>query len=270
MKKMFKHLTLIALFVTNFNLLFAQEENKYYEVTSDAVNIRTEPNANSEIAGKLQQKDVVELIQFTDDWANISFKDLNGETKQGFVKSEFITKQITDTELEQKPMSPFLKYTFLSLLIFSFICYIIAMIKARNNSMIVIANWYDFTLLVFPFISLFLAFITANNENPAVPIVILIIGGLCFCGSIVYSFIANKGNAFNIIVSIFAKLFVLLIVVLSLLYIFRGKNKENSMYQDMKHDAKTVAAIGIAGFLIFSLISHGNHEAIVDKLKSKV
>jgi hypothetical protein len=86
----------------------------------------------------------------------------------------------------------------------------------------------------------------------------------------VYSFIANKGNAFNIIVSIFAKLFVLLIVGLSILYIFRGKNKENTMYQDVKHDAKTVAAIGIAGFLIFSLISHGNHEAIVDKLKSKV
>ena len=270
MKPIFKQLTLIVLLVTNFNLLFAQEADNYYEVLKNAVNIRTEPNVHSEIIGKFQQNDVVELIKFTDDWAYVSFKNSNSKKKQGYVKSEFITKQNVSTQTEQNGMSPFLKYTLLGLLIFSFICYIIAMIKVRNNSMIVIANWYDFTLLVLPFISLVLALVMSNNKNPAVPIVILVFGGLCLCGSFLYSFIANKGNAFNIIVSIFAKLFVLLIVFLSILYFFGGKDKKDSTSQDMKHATETVIAIGIAGFLIFSLINHVNYEALVDKLKAKV
>ena len=131
--------------------------------------------------------------------------------------------------------------------------------------MVVIAYWLDFTLLILPFISIFLAclFLIFNVENTLVPLIILILGGLCLCGSIVYSIIANKGNVFNMIVSIFAKIFVLIIIPLSLLYIFRARDKKNSIYDEFKHDVKTIAAIGVVGFMIFSLVSTANHKALV-------
>ncbi len=72
------------------------------------------------------------------------------------------------------------------------------------------------------------------------------------------------------IVAVFAKLFVILIVWIAIAYIFRGKNQNNNNYENMKHDGKTFAAIGIAGFLIFSLIGNGDNHEVITKLQSKV
>ncbi len=275
MKKLLLKIVLALWLILTFTqCLFAQESNNYYEISKEVVNIRAEPTTKSDVVCQLKQNDVVEVINFTDDWAYITFEDSYGEEKQGYVKSELISKQIisSSNNIEQEETSDYtgIKRTLIGLLIISFICYVIAMVKARKGTMVVIANWYDFALLVSPLVLFIIAGIFAMFDKNTAALVFFIIGLLSFCGSMVYSIIANKGNFFNMIISIFAKVFVLLISIIVLEYVFRGKNKDNNWYDDMKHDARTVAAIGIAGFLIFSLVHNGNHEELVEELQSKV
>lgn len=273
---MLKQITLSIFFLFSISFLYSQSENKYYEVNRDNINLRAEPNSNAQVMNKLSKNQLVELIKLNDDWAYVALKATSGDSIKGYVKSKYLVQTSQSISTEKKSTtpnsetSPILKYSILCFLLISFICYIIAMIKVRNHSMVAIANWYDFALLVFPYIAIILALIMWYNDNSFITILMLVLGGLSFCGSIAYSIWANQGNTINILISIFAKVFVMLIIILSVLYIFRGKNKENSWYQDMNHDAKTVAAIGIAGFLIFSLVGHGQHDQIVENLKDKV
>jgi len=266
---------LCVLFVLNFNVLLAQQNNRY-EVTTEILNVRTEPNSNSEILDKLVKSQVVEVVKAVNDWSLVTYQTADGKIIEGYVKSDLIIKQtqkevVGEAIKEDASKTSSLMYIIIGALALCFVCYIIAMIKARNGTMTVIANWYDFTLLVFPFISLIAIFIGfLVGAQPAFFIVVSIIGSLCLIGSLVYSVVSNSGNIFNIIISIFAKIFVLLILGFSVLFIFRGKKKDNSFYDDMKHDASSVAAVGIAGFLIFSLVGHGQHQDLIEKIKTKI
>jgi amino acid permease len=101
--------------------------------------------------------------------------------------------------------------------------------------MITIVNWYDFALLVGPFILWIVVVIGYDEDSDSniLPICLFVVGGLCFLGSMFWSIIANKGSLFNMIVAVFAKLFVVMIVWLIVLFIFRVRTtKKQNMITD--------------------------------------
>jgi hypothetical protein len=283
-------LSLLVLIVVGANAYGDSVGN--YEVIANVLNVRSEPSSNGEIIGKLTAKQIVQVVEFDKDWASIVFVGDSGENLNGYVKTEFIqlVSGNTNNAVEQVPQNKTLQYFFVGVFVFCVICYIIALIRTQQGKMIAIVNWYDFTLLIAPFILWIIAACCYNDNSDSniLSIVLFVIGLLCFIGSMIWSIIANKGSLFNMIVSIFAKLFVIMIVWLIVLYfIFRHKKTEKtesyngktytrklSVYEqeveDAKHRRNTVAAIGIAGFLIFSLIGGINHKELTEKLKSKV
>jgi hypothetical protein len=289
MKKMF--FSLLALIVTGIINTYGQNTGNY-EVSTEVLNVVTEPDSNGKVAGKLKAKQVVQVVEFKNGWASIVFVNNSGKKISGYVKSEFITPATENVNnvTEQSPQDKTLQKVFGGTLVFCLICYIIAMVRTRKGKMITIVNWYDFTLLFSPFILWLIAIGWYSNKNAdsgVLPIVLFIVGGLCFTGSMVWSIIANKGSVFNMIVSIFAKLFVVMIIWVIILYFFRGKKTKKTVQynghsytrdltayeqeiEDAKYKKNNVAAIGIAGFLIFSLIQSVNHKELTEKLKYRV
>jgi uncharacterized Tic20 family protein len=263
-----------------------------YEVITDVLNVRLEPSSNSKIIGKLKQKQVIPVIGINNDWAAIVFINDSGKMVDGYVKTEFLQLVIPNTVTEtvkQEPESEIFQYIFLGIFALCLICYIIALVRTRQGKMITIVNWYDFALLVGPFILWIIAAISydKNSESNIFSICLFILGGLSFLGSMIWSIIANKGSVFNMIVSVFAKLFVVMIVWLLVLYIIRPKTTQRtesingktysyklSAYEqaieDEKHRKNTGIAIGLLGFLIFSLIASVNHKELTAALKSKM
>jgi hypothetical protein len=263
-----------------------------YEVTADVLNVRTEANSNAEIVGKLKSKQIVQVVKFNNDWASIVFVNDSGENLNGYVKTEFIQpvseNAVTGT-VTQAQEDKTLQYVFWGVFAICLICYIIALVRTRQGKMITIVNWYDFALLVVPFILWIIAAISydKNSDSNLLSICLFIIGGLCFLGSMVWSVIANKRSVFNMIVSIFAKLFVVMIVWLLVLFIIRPKTTQRTEssngqtysrkltayeqeIEDEKHRKNSRVAIGLLGFLIFSLIASVNHKELTETLKSKV
>jgi phosphatidylglycerophosphate synthase len=138
--------------------------------------------------------------------------------------------------------------------------------------MITIVNWYDFALLIAPFFLCIIAAFCMENHK-VVAIMLFIISGLSFLGSLVWSVIANKGNVFNMITSVFAKLFICYIAFIAVLLIVLGfftKNNNEISGQEYQNRKDTARTIGIAGFLIFSLISTVNHKELTAKLKDEI
>jgi hypothetical protein len=288
-KKVF--LCLMALIVIGLNA-FSQSVGNY-EVTTDVLNVRTKPSSDGEIIGKLKQQQVVQVVEFNNDWASVVFVNDSGENISGYVKTEFIQpvseNAVTDT-VKQAPEDETLLYVLGGVFAFCLICYIKALKRTRQGKMITSVNWYDFALLVSPFILWIIAVISydKNSESNLLSICLFIIGGLCFLGSMVWSIIANKGSVFNMIVAVFAKLFVIMIVWLLILYIIRPKTTQKTEslgngktytrnltayeqeIEDAKHRKNTVMAIGLLGFLIFSLIASVNYKELTATLKSKV
>jgi hypothetical protein len=288
MKKIF--FCLLALIVTGIINTYGQNAGNW-EVSTEVLNVITEPGSKGKVVGKLKAKQVVQVVEFKNGWASIIFVNGSGEKTSGYVKTEFITPvpESANNEAEQTPQNKTLQNIFLGALVFCLICYIIAMVRTRRGKMITIVNWYDFALLVSPFILWLIAVASydKNADSNALSVVLFIVGGLCFIGSMVWSIIANRGNVFNMIVSVFAKLFVVMIVWLIILYFFRGKTTKKTVrysggsydreltpdeqrIEDARYRRNNAAAIGIAGFLIFSLIKSVNHIELTENLKSRV
>ena len=282
-----KKVILILLAVIVIGLYANGQGVENYEVTTNILNVRAEANSNSEIVGKLKKKQVVQIVELNDDWSSIVFEDKAGVNVSGFVKTEYITPVHSANDKnksdEQASKDKTWQYVFWGAFAFCLICYIIALVRTRQGKMITIVNWYDFTLLIAPFILWIIAAIYYNknpvSNTPA--IVLFVAGGICFVSSMIWSIIANKGNVFNMIVSVFAKLFVVILVWLIVLYFFRGKKTTKTEnigghsytrnltayeleIEDAKYRRNTALAIGVFGFLIFSLVGNRKHELLED------
>lgn len=127
----------------------------------------------------------------------------------------------------------------ISALVGLLISYIIAKIKSKNGELVITANTVDKLLIIISPVLFFIAWCPGiDHELYAFQITLFTLSGLLLQGSIIFSIVANKGNAMNTSLSIMAKLFIFAMTVfLLLLYI----------------------TILIAKFML-SVMSHSHHE----------
>jgi hypothetical protein len=277
LKKIFIFLTMIAT-----GIVACGQNSGNYEVTTDILNVRAEPNPNGKIIGKLKAKQEIKVVRYSEEWSSIIFVNDSGKDENGYVKSKFIkpvSGTVSSTPLDQTSDNKSVQYVLWSVLAICFICYIIALIRTRQGKMITIVNWYDFTLLIAPFILWIIAALCMDEkaESNWLSVVLFVLGGLCFLGSMAWSVIANRGNVLNMIISIFAKLFVILIVWIIALYFLRGKKTqktttynghtytrrltpEEQELENERYNRNMVIAVGIATLLIISLIGSENRR----------
>lgn len=109
---------------------------------------------------------------------------------------------------------------FLVLLVF----YIIARVKSNRGDLVLTANGWDMTLLLACPIAIFIAW-CCGFDHPlnTAQTICLVIAGLCFVGTAIMSIVHNKGEFMYILISIFAKLFIVwltLIIILLLIAVF--------------------------------------------------
>lgn len=249
-----------------------------YEVTAPELNIREQANKNSEVLGRLANKQVVEVKNIEGNWAEISFTDENGNEKKGYISMKYLMS-VDSSDTSQTPKDKTFLYIIATIGLITLGCYITALVKTRNGEMTTIVNWYDFALLcasfTIPVIGLFLG----KGENKGfdnIAIGYIIVGGLCLLGSAVWSVIANRDNYFHAFLSIMAKVFIVLVMIIVILVILfnmmrittktvNGKQVSMNMYEQRRHDnhrARNIAmATSVAGFLVLSLIgSHLNQH----------
>jgi uncharacterized membrane protein len=85
--------------------------------------------------------------------------------------------------------------------------------------------------------------------------VLFIVAGVCFVGTVIFSIIYNSGNISGILLSIFAKIFivwltvfmlllVLIILIISIIITLTTKSKDDDEYIIMKYDRTLDAFIG--------------------------
>lgn len=135
---------------------------------------------------------------------------------------------------------------FVSLLV----CYIVAKVRSKRGISVLTANVYDKWLILLSPVLFFVAWcIGFDHKLVQAQYILLALSALALLASFVYSFTAkgNAGNAFSIIVSILAKLFIfvltfmllLLLIALFLFTIFRtitGQDNHNSGTFIMEYD----------------------------------
>lgn len=90
MKQLF---TIILIFV--FQNIHAQKE---MQVNASELNVRTEPNEDSEILGVLKRNDIIETYESSNGWTKIEFQG----NKDCYVSSEFIVEPATNQELKSE------------------------------------------------------------------------------------------------------------------------------------------------------------------------
>ena len=105
--------------------------------------------------------------------------------------------------------------------------YITAKVKSKKGELVITANVFDkILILLSPILFFIVWFIGFDHELSEFQIVLLSLSGLMLSCSIVFSIIANKGNVFNMVISILAKLFIfvftnfLLLLLLTILVIY--------------------------------------------------
>lgn len=266
---------ILTWFLVLFGSINIFGQGKDYEITANELNIREHDNKSSKVIGKLSKGQIISVDTIVGDWALTSFTDEQGIEKQGYVSTEYIKS--TEIKNNIKTKLTFYVYAFVGFLVLTLVCYIIALIKTHKGQMTTIVNWYDFALLVgsfsFPIIAFF---INEDKENNNVIIGGIVIGGLCFLGSLVWSVIANKDNYFHAFVSVFAKIFIVsaMIIIIILLMANVRKTQKRVRYsdgsersvslnyyeqlaEDRRHQNTRNIIFSIAGFLILSLI--GSH-----------
>ncbi|MDO4224942.1 MAG: SH3 domain-containing protein [Bergeyella zoohelcum] len=245
-----------------------------YEVTSPELNIRELPDKNSQVIGKFARNQIVQVEEIEGNWAKVSFVDENGNDKIGYASMKFL---IPAEEIKKSNKDKTLLYTISILGLVTLIFYIIALIKTRNGEMTTIVNWYDFFLLcasfIFPVIGVILGLQEEENGPGNLGIAGIVLGGLCFIGSAVWSVMENRDNYFHAFLSVMAKVFIVIVMIVVIFIILHnsirqtkktvnGRSVSLSVYEQRAHDnnrARNIAmATSVAGFLVLSLI--GSHK----------
>jgi uncharacterized protein len=147
--------------------------------------------------------------------------------------------------------------------LFLLVCYIIAFVKLkRGDNIVPVAGWFDIILMFLAVILIPVGAVAVANSKDYF-VLALVVGSLCFLGSIAFSIVKNKGNPFNIIVSIFAKLF-LVFISLIIITLIKFAIKANRSQADKgqigrweegaKNTAALTAGVGMLTFLSLGLI----------------
>jgi hypothetical protein len=136
------------------------------------------------------------------------------------------------------------------------ICYIIAKVKSKRGEMVLTANGWDKALLLITpacvFVSWFWGF---DHEPNSIQTVLFIVAGVCFAGTLIFSIMFNKGNIAGILLSIFAKIFIiwltifvlflaLCILIISIVITIMSKDKDDDKYILLKYDKYLDAYVG--------------------------
>lgn len=95
--------------------------------------------------------------------------------------------------------------------------YITARVKSKKRELVITANTFDKILILLSPVLFFIAWCIGFDSEFS--IVLLSLSGVMLQGSIIFSFIANKGDWLNITLSIMAKLFIFVLTVF-LLFLF--------------------------------------------------
>jgi preprotein translocase subunit SecG len=135
-------------------------------------------------------------------------------------------------------------------------CYIIARVKSKRGQMVLTANGWDKALLLVSPACLFASWFWGFDHEPNdIQAVLFIVAGACFVGTVIFSIAFNKGNFVNILLSIFAKVFivfltllilllVLIILVISIVIALMTKSKDDDRYILLKYDKYLDAYVG--------------------------
>jgi len=153
---------------------------------------------------------------------------------------------------------------------FLFINYIIALIKSRNESIIAISGWGDLIIVLSPIFGFLImmvigiVFMPETNTEEFLDKLLFyyfISFGIALVITLFYSISSNRNNIFNIIVSFFAKLFIMLfsaLMVLSIMLDWFRHKKDKRTKDGSRGNSKTaskIVFIGIAGLIIYPLVS---------------
>lgn len=98
------------------------------------------------------------------------------------------------------------------------VSYIVARVKSKDGELVITANAIDKILIlaapVLCFVALFISeCLGKDHELTTFQITLYTLSGLMLQGSIVFSIVANKGNALHIALSIMAKLFIFVLTI---------------------------------------------------------
>ena len=90
------------------------------------------------------------------------------------------------------------------------VCYIVAKVRSKRELMVLTANWWDMAMLLASPIALFIAWCWGfDHPLNNVQMVFVVIAGLCLVGTVIMSIVHNADSFINIVLSIFAKLFII-------------------------------------------------------------
>lgn len=144
--------------------------------------------------------------------------------------------------------------------------------------MVAIAGWIDLALLTVPLIGFVVVLIFGSSEKLAeedaqtILIICAVVSSIALIGSFILSITANRGNIFNIIISILAKMFVILIIVLLIFVIFVGSGaKKDGRFKDgtkgNQHTKWKMLIAGIVSFTIFTLVKNKEEQNFIYQLE---
>ena len=102
---------------------------------------------------------------------------------------------------------------------FCVICLIIAAIMSYKGKVVLFANATDKILMFLIVICLLIGGLIENSANN-VAILLYVVAGVCFLFSAYYSITKNKGNTFGIIITIFAKIGMIIGIAGYIIYLF--------------------------------------------------
>jgi len=256
----------LLFFLTLFSSFVYSQE---YITTSD-LNVRDKPDSKSNILKVLNQGETISVDSLGENWSKVVLD--NGE--KAYISTKFIQKaNPTSSSISESPDLTLL-YIVLGVL---FIAYIIALVKSSNNTMVAIAGWKDLALLSVPLIGFVFVMIFGSSKDLAEEDkqTILIIYAVLSCIALIWSFAlsitANRGNIFNMIISIMAKMFVILIIILLIFIIFGGSGaKKDGRFKDgtkgNQHTKWKLLIAGIASFTIFTLVKNKEEQNLIYQL----
>ena len=136
------------------------------------------------------------------------------------------------------------------------VCYIIARVKTKRGQMVLTANNWDKTLLLTTPSCLFVSWFFGFDHTPnTIQTVLFIVAGACFVGTVIFSITHNSGNITSILLSIFAKVFiiwltvfilllVLVILLIAFLITITTKSSDDDEYILLKYDKTLNAFVG--------------------------
>jgi len=194
--------------------------------------------------------------------AHISVLAKKADAAEAEAKARELEKKVIEVKEKEKEEETTRNLIIAALIgLFLLVCYIIAFVKLkRGDNIVPVAGWFDLILMFLAVILIPVGAVGVANSKDYF-VLALVVGILCFLGSIAFSIVKNKGNPFNIIVSIFAKLFLALVSIIILILanwaIKFNREQANKGNIGRWEEATRQTAVVAAGVGIFTCLSLG-------------